>query len=230
MIFSRQYNFIFLKTSKTAGTSIEIALSRHCGPGDIVTPVTARDEKLRRPAGGRGPMGYAAPLTEHGMADWMRLLTRWRVRRRFYNHMPATEVRALLSAEVWERAFRFCVVRNPWDRVVSYYFHKFKREPRPLVDDFLTDEVLGKLRREGPGIYCIDGRVAVDQLCRYEELGAELQRVWQRLGLPGTPELPRAKGGHRDAKLHYSQVLSAQARERIAEAFADEIAWLGYQF
>lgn len=32
MIVSHRYRYIFIKTKKTAGTSIEIALSRHCGP------------------------------------------------------------------------------------------------------------------------------------------------------------------------------------------------------
>jgi hypothetical protein len=40
MIASRLHNFIFIKTMKTAGTSIEMALSPHCGPDDILTPIS----------------------------------------------------------------------------------------------------------------------------------------------------------------------------------------------
>ena len=38
MIISHKHKFIFIKTRKTAGTSIELFLSRFCGPEDIITP------------------------------------------------------------------------------------------------------------------------------------------------------------------------------------------------
>lgn len=52
MIVPHKYQFIFLKTSKTAGTSIEIALSRICDKGDIITAVSDEDEKIRNELGG----------------------------------------------------------------------------------------------------------------------------------------------------------------------------------
>src|SRR6266852_6489903 len=39
MIISHKYKLIFIKTVKTAGTSIEVFLSKQCGPMDIVTPI-----------------------------------------------------------------------------------------------------------------------------------------------------------------------------------------------
>ena len=48
MIISHKYKFIFLKTKKTAGTSIEISLSRYCGNNDIITPISIRDEAIRK--------------------------------------------------------------------------------------------------------------------------------------------------------------------------------------
>jgi hypothetical protein len=46
MIISHEHKFILLKTRKTAGTSIEIALSRFCGDDDVITPI-GRANKLR---------------------------------------------------------------------------------------------------------------------------------------------------------------------------------------
>jgi hypothetical protein len=47
MILSHEHKFIFLRTKKTAGTSIELALSDLCGPDDIITPLTGEDEARR---------------------------------------------------------------------------------------------------------------------------------------------------------------------------------------
>jgi len=44
MIISHEHKFIFLKTKKTAGTSIELALSELCGLDDVITPLTTVDE------------------------------------------------------------------------------------------------------------------------------------------------------------------------------------------
>jgi hypothetical protein len=51
MIISHEHKFIFLKTKKTAGTSIELAVSQLCGPDDVITPLAMADEVLR--LGGR---------------------------------------------------------------------------------------------------------------------------------------------------------------------------------
>ena len=39
MIISHTHKFIFIKSLKTAGTSIETALSNHCSGNDVVIPI-----------------------------------------------------------------------------------------------------------------------------------------------------------------------------------------------
>ena len=61
MILSKAHNFIFLKTTKTAGTSFEIALSKYAGPEDVVTPISDEDELTRSRLGYRGPQNFLEP-------------------------------------------------------------------------------------------------------------------------------------------------------------------------
>src|SRR5689334_7330747 len=87
MIVSHTHKFIFLKTKKTAGTSIELALSELCGPADVITPLTEIDEAQR--AGKRGAQNWRL----HGWWDSPRFLWKRRWLKftaedyGFYNHM-----------------------------------------------------------------------------------------------------------------------------------------------
>ena len=47
MILSHKYKYIFIKSFKTASTSLEIALSRFCDKEDIITPIKNEDEIIR---------------------------------------------------------------------------------------------------------------------------------------------------------------------------------------
>lgn len=55
MIISHEHKFIFLKTAKTAGTSIEIALSKFCGSDDVITKIARPDQRIRSEVGYPGP-------------------------------------------------------------------------------------------------------------------------------------------------------------------------------
>jgi hypothetical protein len=54
VIVSHKHKFIFLKTNKAAGTSTEMALSRFCGPDDIITSFGPVEDKMRKKMGSTG--------------------------------------------------------------------------------------------------------------------------------------------------------------------------------
>lgn len=232
MIVSHAHKFIFIKTGKTAGTSVEIALSRFLGPDDIATPIKPDDERLRAPDAARHYLRQCGPW------HWKRLLGRLpgpigrfaRGPRRavdFYNHIGAARIRDYLGAAVFDGYFKFAFERNPWDRQVSYYYWSTRDErPRPDFRRFTLDE--GRRTRAWP-LYTIDGTVAVDFVGRYETLEADLAKAFDRIGLPGPVDLPHAKGGIRpegDYRRHYD----AETRALIERVSAKEIALMGYTF
>ena len=45
-IVSYNKNFIFIKTNKTAETSMEVALSKFCGAEDVITPISRFGEDV----------------------------------------------------------------------------------------------------------------------------------------------------------------------------------------
>ena len=213
MIVSHEHRFVFMKTRKTAGTSVEIALSRVCGPDDVITPVL--EESLRAELGGRGPQHYESPPLE----------------RKAFNHMPVSMVRRMLGRARFESYFSFAVERNPWDAVVSlYHWHvRGVAEPVPFPD-YVASEAVDAFARKQHRIYRLDGVVAVDRVLRYESLDAELAAVWSELSLPGHPDLPHAKAGTRPRAASYRDYYDDASRDRVAELFAAPIAELGYEF
>ena len=95
MILNHKYNFIFIKSFKTAGTSLEIALSKFCDNKDVVTPIVKEDEKLR------SELNFTPPQNYEGMRE----------------HMSATEIKNKIVSDLfnvdftkYNISFAFCSI------------------------------------------------------------------------------------------------------------------------
>ena len=146
MLISHRHRFIFLKTQKTAGTAIEIALRAVLGPDDVITPISREDERLNRRLGHPGPRHFRAPLRDYDSADLWRLLSRARLKKRFYNHIPAARVKELLPAAIWQSYLKISVERNPFDKAISSYYWRTRRQREPLpIDQYLRHCPTGEI-------------------------------------------------------------------------------------
>lgn len=230
MIISHDYNYIFIKTNKTAGTSIEIALSMFCGPIDIITPLLPKDEEFRRALGYRGAQNYLSPFSDYTFRDWIQWFLKGKRKKRFYNHISAKEIRRYIDQRIWESYYKFCFVRNPWDRFLSFYWWRCRSEPMPTITEFLASDIPLVLKRRGYDLYTINGQVVVDRICRYENFDEEIEAVCRRLGIPEKIELPRTKSGYRKDKRPYRDILTEEEQAAITDLFNDEINLLGHEF
>jgi hypothetical protein len=229
MIVSHRHKFIFLKTRKTAGTSIEIALSQLCGPKDIITPLDPEDEETRRSRGGLGPQNRAIPFRRMTKAEWAKLIKQGK-RKRLRHHDGAERIKRSVGSSVWNEYFKFCFERNPFDRAVSRYYWELRDQQGawPSIAEFL--EELEPYKISNWDIYTINDRIAVDYVGQYANLSEELRTIAEHIGLQEVPELPRAKGTYRRDKRHYSELLDGRARRRIEEVCHMEIETFGYRF
>jgi len=193
------------------------------------------DEQLRKSLG-YGPRNYKLPYSKYSLGTWMRFFfskkntQSYRRKTEFYNHITAKEVKKLVGERVWNEYYKFCFERNPWDRVISQYYHLNKKGSRQKISDFIDSGKIKGLKNAGYKLYTIDGKIAVDKIYLYEELDKALDEINNRFGFREKIVLPRAKSDTRKDKRHYSKVLDSVEREKIARYFSNEIEIFGYEY
>ena len=227
MIVSHKNRFIFIKTEKTAGTSIEIALSKYCGPEDIITPITPEDEAKRKSLGYRGAQNYKIPFAKYSKIDFCKAVQQ-RSRLAFFNHAGASFIKRYLDKDIWDSYYKFCFERNPWDKVVSWYYWRYKKEPRPPISDFVQSTEANIIK--GFELYTISSEIVVDKVFLFENLSQAMEEISAKLGLDEIPSLPKAKSGFRKDKRSYREILSEKDREKIRKVYAREIAYFNYEW
>lgn len=230
MIISHSHRFIFIKSLKTAGTSLETALSNHCSGSDVVVPIN--DFGHNRDVG--------SEIVHRSMnADAFY--------RQIGQHVDAPTIKAREPAEVWDHYFKFSIARNPWDRALSYFFWDHRRNasltpPKRLYhhlgvpyDDFtpikqkFTEFVRSRTLENNDRFYVIDDELCVDFVIRYERLADDYRTVCERIGL-STLEIPRLKTGFRAKGRPYTDYYDDEARDIVADLHRNDIRLFDYRF
>jgi hypothetical protein len=155
-------------------------------------------------------------------------------------HPFAREVRAAVPAGVWSGYFRFAFVRNPWERLVSWYcmcmqiatpnaFARYVRGQAPTFADFITRATTGMGERttwnQLDFVADRDGNVIVDFIGRYERLADDFRVVKERLRL--TADLPHT---NRSSHTSYRDYYTAETRAIVADRYSRDISRFGYRF
>jgi len=256
MLISHRHRFIFFHCRKTAGSSVSAYLNRFLGPWDQQIGAW-RD--IRRQGGGYNLRFWADITSDRLGATLVRALAgaprhgwhpalaaaQQRIYRRRLGALPTHATAAMVRAfapEAFATYFKFCFVRDPYDRVYSDYLWRLgvRGLPPDAVSfrDFLLRSVmqgapdpegLVSARPDNWPIYTIDDRIAVDRVGRFETLHDDLAEICTRIGLPFDPTaLPHTKRsaagtGYRQ---HYGE---AEAR-LVGQLCAKEIEAFGYRF
>ena len=208
MLVSHRYKFIYTKTLKTAGTSVEAYFERFCMDGEGRTLAHQRGEYVS-PTGIIGFRGRTLPTG-----------TRW------WNHMPAAMIKERLGDETWAGYFKFCVVRNPYEKAISFFSFNFHlqgqdankpdglEEARQQLETWLSTVQMPVDRDK----YLIDGIFSLDEVLRYETLATDFERVCNRLAIPWEPaSLPTLKAGHRPDIMSAAALYTDRARGRRSD-------------
>ncbi|MDN3517871.1 sulfotransferase family 2 domain-containing protein [Aquisalimonas lutea] len=243
-IVCHKHKFMFIKTRKTAGSSVEIALSRLCDADDFVTPLSypdGFDERLRRESGGQSPVNWRKRWWQY--RDWKEIRHRIKYGKQAMvlgTHATARELRNRYGDATWNQYLRVTIERNPWDKAVSrYWWMKHRHERRHSTPFEPMSAFFHRVAEQRPHWlsnwhhYTINDQLAVDVVLFYETLQDDLYALARRLRVSEeTLQLPqkRAKSGFRRDDRPYTEVLSPQDRDLITDVCRKEIELFGYRF
>jgi hypothetical protein len=215
MILSRGRRFIFVHIPKTGGTALSLALEARAMKDDILI--------------GDTPKARARKARLQGVKSAGRL----------WKHSTLADIRGLASDAEIAGFFTVTLVRNPWDRLVSYY-HWLRAQSfaHPAVGLATSHDFSGflnhpqtrtALRLWPYGAYMRDasGAERASLYARLEHLAEDLAPFETHLGFRLTP-LARANQSERlrDWRGFYSEADAAL----VAEICAEDIARFGYRF
>ena len=165
MIISFRRKFIFIAIPKTATHAFRVALRPHLAESDWEQSVLFDRNYFP-----------VEPLAEIG-----------------HGHISWREVKPFLLPEIGGTFFKFCTVRNPLGRFVSYC-RFINRDNRDMETDPLgtMKRTISDRRTHGKVLFRpqfefvteADGKLAVDHACRYENLQTDFDVVCEKLKLP----------------------------------------------
>jgi hypothetical protein len=216
MIVSHKYRFIFLRTEKTASTSLTKVLQAVLDENDL-------HANMRPPSWAK-----FSPIHHGALKRYAPQLFG------LHTHASASQVRSVLGRKVFDSYYKFAVERNPWDRQISLYAHrKWKRgEPVDYFDRDMKSLVYRNtsyVRMNNWSIYAIGRDIVADRVIRYERLDEEIGELIATLGLPDLGDMPRLRSYVKD-RPHYSTYYSDATRDLVGKWYAREIDALGYKF
>ena len=166
-------------------------------------------------------------------------------------HFTAQELREVYGGAAWKSSFKFSFVRNPWDRLLSWWslidnsrnfndrppngFFGYVLERTRSFEDFLLrcdDEIVDSdgrksiFRNQIDYLADEDGELIVDFVGRFEQLQEGFAEIASRLGRP-LAKLPQVNFSQHGK---YTEYYTPKMAEIVAKRYARDISKFGYRF
>jgi len=160
----------------------------------------------------------------------------------FRKHLTAKEVINVIGQKKWDEAYKFTVVRNPWDKVVSQYKHNIKVNSSNMANKKISFKdwvacTYGEPKNEFyyarpqmfyPQVEWLknnQGKIDIDKIIRFENLNAGINEVFETLSIDR--QLPHL---NRTPETSYRDFYDDESRQIIADWFHDDIIEFSYRF
>jgi hypothetical protein len=231
MLISHRYKFIFLKTEKSASSSLFHLFKKIVSDSDKLYRAHPKVKKeLLREYGTLADFSFESCTSKGLMRQFPQFFG-------VHRHGSAADVRSFLGSELFDSYTKITSERNPWDRQVSLFAHRVNKNDHLTLLDFdrcIRSPMYNALhynRLHNWNIYAIDNQVVAGQIIRFEHLQSDLERVLEAIGLdPDKYALSHSRGQYRKNQGSYRDHYTAESRELVRKWYAREIDYFGYEF
>jgi hypothetical protein len=160
----------------------------------------------------------------------------------WFNHMPATLVKTAIGNSLWEAYFKFCVIRNPYDRAISIFYHQktipFRVQEIPIIFTGFDEDMneFNAWLQNGnfasdKDKYSIDDKFCLDEVIRYENLQGDIKKICDRVEASYDPSfLPEFKKGFRPDYARTQDFYTEEGKKIVEAASKFEIDYFEYSF
>ena len=156
-------------------------MSKYAEPNDVISDLR-KDEKVRHELGFLGPQNYKYTLKDFAgmpLRTKVGLIYYHHRRIKFPQHTSAKEAKHRLGQSAFDRAVKVSIVRNPFDYLISHFFHSNRRQPSPgTSNDFAQWLALNPwVFSRNNQFYFVDGVDVVDHYIRYEAFNEDILKL-----------------------------------------------------
>jgi len=187
MIYLKNHKLIFIKAGRVGGSSFEVALSNFSNGKDIITPLNR--EEVRTNLGFAGPRNFKYSIYETFSISkilFLKHLLKGELPRKYYNHMPATEIKKRIGEKIWNNCIKISIIRNPFDQIISSFYRTVKKNNLKNLDFnkyYLENQYLLSWNHRH---YEIEGKNIIDFFIRFENFEEDILNLENKIpGLKG---------------------------------------------
>jgi len=207
MIISHKHKFIFFAIPKTGTHAVRFALRPYFGAEDEEHVSLFHQSRLNIPA----------------------------FKNRENGHFRPDEIKSFISPEIWNTYFKFCFIRNPFDRFVSAVFFKnsiIQLQPQ-LANDYLNkmidkDPAEFGLHYQPQIPFLVDDQneIVMDFIGRTENMQSDFDFICTKIGLPKITLERKNISKHE----YYKQYYTSELKEKVGKVYKEDIERLNYTF
>ena len=204
MIIIPELKVIFVRPAKTSGSSLANALFTHLGYNTKDDNISYQIATIRR----------NTSIKNASRSDIDRL-----------QHAPCSRLKPIVNKDIWNDYLKISIIRCPYDTLISYYYWDSCRNVGKYTKNFnlyALQKTYQAFIKKNYNIPCINNRLAIDFLMRFENMQEDVKKLEQRINCPGLLQKYNRDHWIRNLRPPGQDVNKVYAKYPLARAMIDK--------